>query len=515
MDANLTSISTADLQTAVSHCAVSPSSSRAKFANWAKTFECLPERVFEPVDALQCRQVLELARREGKNLRPVGVGHSPSDLTCTRGWMIRMDSYGGLVQIHHGPSTLTESTSATFKAGTTLHQIHKLLSQASPPLALPNIGSISDQTIAGLISTASHGSGVNYPVISNHVRSLLLALPLPGAPIVRVSRTEDAELFKASLCGLGATGLILEVEIEAEPAYRLRESKTPMKVEDVLERLDEIKQSAEHARVWWYPDGKGMIVGRADRTYEPAKPVPSLWAHILGYHVTQFFLFCSRYFPSLTPWVGMWAWWLVNQRSVVVDEGHKVLNFDCLFPQYTVEWAIPSSNGKACLAEIQAWFAKEASDPNGVKTHFPMEIRWSCADDIYLSPSYGRETLWIGIVTYRPYGLAMPYRKLHDTFSSILASHGGRPHWAKTHNLNPKSIEDLYPEWEVFRRVCDRADPEHVLRSEYLLRHLEGKDVDEREFKSYNPRSTSALGNGNGNGNGNDLSVMEVEEVDI
>ena len=153
-------------------------------------------------------------------------------------------------------------------AGTTLHAIHASLAAAKPPLALPNIGSISDQTIGGLISTASHGSGVNFPVLSQHVRSLTLILPLPGAPIVRASPYDDVELFKASLCGLGATGLMLEVEVEVEDAFRLRETKEARGVDEVLESLDEIKTSAEHVGLWWYPDGKGIVVGRANRTYK-------------------------------------------------------------------------------------------------------------------------------------------------------------------------------------------------------------------------------------------------------
>ena len=133
---------------------------------------------------------------------------------------------------------------------------------------MPNIGSISDQTIGGLISTASHGSGVRFPVLSQHVRSLTLILPLPGAPIIRVSPTEDGELFKATLCGLGATGLIIEIQYEVEDAFRLRETKSSQSVDSVLDSLDKIKASAEHVRVWWYPDGNGMVVGRANRTYE-------------------------------------------------------------------------------------------------------------------------------------------------------------------------------------------------------------------------------------------------------
>ena len=119
-----------------------------------------------------------------------------------------------------------------------------------------------------MISTASHGSGVTFPVLSQHVRSLTLAIPLSGAPIIHASPTENVDLFKASLCGLGATGVLLEVEVEVEDAFRLKETKEPHTVDEVLRNLDEIKSSAEHVRVWWYPGGEGIVVGRANRTYQ-------------------------------------------------------------------------------------------------------------------------------------------------------------------------------------------------------------------------------------------------------
>lgn len=144
--------------------------------------------------------------------------------------------------------------------------------------------------------------------------------------------------------------------------------------------------------------------------------------HILGYHLTQAFLCISRYIPSFTPWVGRWAWWLAKEDTVMVNDGYKVLNFDCLaspfqsltsaadrqYPQYALEWAIDSANAKECLQELREWLDREAADPKGLRAHFPLEIRWSCADDIYLSPSNGRETTWIGIVSYRYVHSARP-----------------------------------------------------------------------------------------------------------
>jgi hypothetical protein len=50
---------------------------------------------------------------------------------------------------------------------------------------------------------------------------------------------------------------------------------------------------------------------------------------------------------------------------------------------------------------MEVWLSREAADPNGIRIHFPIEIRWTKGDDIWLSPSNGRKTVYIGIVQFR------------------------------------------------------------------------------------------------------------------
>lgn len=87
------------------------------------------------------------------------------------------------------------------------------------------------------------------------------------------------------------------------------------------------------------------------------------------------------------------------------------------------------------------------------------------------------------MLTLSPYGLPVPYRKYQGRFAEICAAHGGRPHWAKEHNLTPKGIEALYPRFDEFRDVLARVDPEGIMRSEYVRRHIGGEDVALRMFK--------------------------------
>lgn len=129
---------------------------------------------------------------------------------------------------------------------------------------MKNVGSISDQTLGGIVTTATHGSGLNYGVISTDVTSLTLLLA--DGSCVKCSRTERADLFIASICGLGSTGLILDIRLEVEPAFRLREHQYTLPFDDTIHRLDEIAGADEHVRLWWFPTDDTVRVSGASRT---------------------------------------------------------------------------------------------------------------------------------------------------------------------------------------------------------------------------------------------------------
>lgn len=129
-----------------------------------------------------------------------------------------------------------------------------------------NVGSISDQTLAGIVTTATHGTGMNYKVISTHVLSLVLLLA--DGTRVHCSREERADLFTASLCGLGSTGLILQIKLEVGPAFRLKEIQESVPFVEVVDQLDTIANASEHVRMWWFPQADVIRVSSADRTQE-------------------------------------------------------------------------------------------------------------------------------------------------------------------------------------------------------------------------------------------------------
>ncbi|KIO30477.1 hypothetical protein M407DRAFT_69184 [Tulasnella calospora MUT 4182] len=473
-----TSCSTDHLERLLATIELSSTSPQASFSNWAKTYHCKPSRTYMPTDTRQLPFIFELARREGSTVRPAGSGHSPSDLACTNGIMVRTDKLDKVLEVN------TEKEYVVVEGGISLHVLHVVLAQHD--LAMSNLGSISDQTIAGIVTTATHGTGIQFGVIPTMV--LALDVMLPTGRVLRCSETENRDLFQASRCGLGATGFIVAVTLKVERAFRLRERRQVVDFDTALRDLDQLVVASQHPKLWWFPSTGKMRYFAADRTYDPAQPPQAnwFWDMFVGFHLIQLALFLGRYFSWIVPYIGMVVLWLGGEQGVVCDDSHRIFNLDCLFAQYTTEWSIPYEDTRACLSELKQWLDEEHQDPNGLRPHFPIEIRFSEKDDIWLSPSYGRRSCWIGIVQFKPYNLPVSYRKLFARFEEIVSKYQGRPHWAKAHGFTPDDFRATYPEFDRFVKVLKDVDPQGMFINPYVRRHILGEDTAEvggRVFK--------------------------------
>ena len=152
----------------------------------------------------------------------------------------------------------------TVQGGITLNDLHVVLAQNN--LAMSNVGSISEQTLAGVVTTATHASGIHFGVISTSVISLTLLLADGSHRLC--SRVDNQDLFLATLCGLGATGIILSVQLKVEPAFRLKEVQKNLGFQEMMIHLDNHVYGAEHVRFWWYPTKDVVRASYSDRTIE-------------------------------------------------------------------------------------------------------------------------------------------------------------------------------------------------------------------------------------------------------
>ncbi|RKP09805.1 L-gulonolactone oxidase-like protein [Thamnocephalis sphaerospora] len=433
-----------------------------RFENWAKTYECKPALFFEPESEEQVVEIIRRARAEGKTCRAVGAGHSPSDLACTEGYMIGTDRLNRLLDVDR------DAQRVTVQGGMRLHDLHRYLHKHG--LALSNLGSISDQSVAGLIATATHGTGIQYGVISTMVTEITLATA--AGEILTCSATQHPHIFRAAQCALGCLGIVVRVQLQCEAAFRLCATEELDHMEALLDRWHETARSAEHVRYWWFPYSDDTVVWRANRTdATPSRTPASNWLRdrLVGYYMYEFALYLSRFAPRLlTPTIERRkVAWLHQKPITVVGQSNEVFNFDCLFSQRVNEWSVPAEHAPEAIRRL-----RDAIRRAPYPVHFPIEIRFVAGDDIWMSPAQGRDVCYIGIIMYRPYNKPVPYKLFWREYETIMRSLGGRPHWAKAHGLVYDDLARLYPHLDEFLAVRQQLDPSGLFLNEYLRRHL-------------------------------------------
>lgn len=309
--------------------------------NWANTFSCRPELYFEPKDVEEVREIVLLAKANGKKVRVFGKGHSPSDLSFTNDYLI------SLTNLNHVLAVNEESARVKVETGITIAKLNQELSRNN--LALSVLGSVSDLTLGGVISTATHGSGIRYQVMSGYVREVELITS--SGDLLKCSSEDKADVFYSCLCGLGSLGVLINVTIQCEPAFSLHELQFPATLDQVLDDLDDHLQQSDHFRFLWFPHTDQVSLSHVSRVRGPAprkpfsltRPLISwFWKYAVGYYALEFAYWVSIFLPKVTPWINRtWFYLQYSKPCERIDESYNVFNFECLFRQHVYEWSIP------------------------------------------------------------------------------------------------------------------------------------------------------------------------------
>ncbi|EEP82264.1 conserved hypothetical protein [Uncinocarpus reesii 1704] len=451
---------------------------------WAKTFYSRPELYIQPESVAEIQKIVNLARRCRRRLVTVGSGHSPSDLTCTSSWIINLDNFRRIL------SFSSETGVVTVESGIRLWQLGDELEKCG--LMLPNLGSIDSQSVAGVISTGTHGSSLRFGLLSDLVQSL--SIVLANGQVVRCSEASNSSLFRAALLSLGAIGIITEITIQAVPTFNIAWKQTLKTLPQVLDDWDSgLWTSSEYVRVWWLPYLKRAVLWRADKTELPLRKPPSnFYGGRLGSAIYHNLLYLANYIPRLLPWVE----WLVfglqygfkpgRYVPEAVEPGRTGLLMNCLYSQFVNEWAIPLEKGPEAITRLSAWLhgdtetAKIPFSPKGVWVHCPIEVRVSDTSKSntprpYLDASNrSGPTLYLNATLYRPYLRDPPCtERYYEAFEWLMKELGGRPHWAKnfSEKLGPVDFQAMYgTDLDEWLRVRNEADPVGMFLGEWHRR---------------------------------------------
>jgi D-arabinono-1,4-lactone oxidase len=460
-------------------------------STWARTFHSSPELYIQPESIAEVGKLVNLARRCRRRITTVGCGHSPSDLTCTSSWLVNLDNFNKILSVDK------ERCVVVMQSGIRLFALGEALDKIG--LAMPNLGSINDQSIAGAISTGTHGSTLRHDILSGSILSLKIILA--NGKTEFCSPTQNSELFRASLISLGALGIITEITFQAVPAFTLAWQQivdTDVKMFDTWNTT--LFTQTEFVRVWWFPYTRRAVVWTAEQTYEPPRPPPkSYYDAWLGYHVYHNLLYLAQFVPRTLPFIewfvfGMQYGFKAGSTTSAIQSSRQALLMNCLYSQYVNEWAIPLSKGPEALHRLSSWLNRlTPDDPDyvqhripfsaeGLWVHAPVEVRVTDTSNSttprpHLDPTCTDEpTLYLNATLYRPYNSDPPCRdRYYEGFEYLMKDLGGKPHWAKNFEATGQEIEDLYgKELIKWRNIRDESDPEGMFVGDWHRRHIMG-----------------------------------------
>jgi L-gulonolactone oxidase len=428
------------------------------WTNWSGLSTAHPIGELTPHDAGDVVDAVLSARHQDLVVKMPGTGHSFTDIALTDGLLLRPDSLRGVVGVDRDAMTIT------VLAGTPLHELNTALEKLG--LSLHNMGDIDEQTIAGAISTGTHGTGGRVASLSAQVAGLEMVTG--DGTLLRADAEENPDVLALARIGLGALGILTSVTLRVEPLFTLAAHEAPMRWDEALDRFDELAASNEHFEMYWFPHTDRLLTKRNNRSLEPAEPLSRFRAWLddefLSNRVFGWSNHLTNLRPALVPRLNDISGRALSERRYS-DVPHKVFTSPRRVVFREMEYAVPREAGVQALREARALI--DASD---WRISFPVEIRVCPADDVPLSTAYARDSVYLAFHTNPQTDHTDYFRGIEE----IMRGHDGRPHWGKLHTRTAADLAPAYPRWQEFQALRDRLDPDRIFTNAYLDRVLGG-----------------------------------------
>jgi L-gulono-1,4-lactone dehydrogenase len=278
----------------------------------------------------------------------------------------------------------------------------------------------------------------------------------------------EPDLFEAARISLGALGIITEVTLQCVPAFLLQAREDPGTLSGTLADLDLLVDGTDHFEFYWFPHTDRVLTKRNTRLPVEAgeHPLPGWRAwlddDLLSNRVFEAVNRVSTARPQWVPRINRITSRVLSSREFTTAS-HRVFasRRDVRFRE--MEYAVPRSAAAGLLVSL-----KEFTDRAGLPLPFPVEVRFTAADDVWLSTAHERESAYIAVHQYH----RMEHQAYFDAFEAMAREAGGRPHWGKLHGRTRDDLRPAYARFDDFVAVRDRVDPERLFANAYLTQVL-------------------------------------------
>jgi FAD-linked oxidoreductase len=438
-----------------------PQKSAVEWRNWTGDQRCHPAVVELPGSVEEISEAIARAAAHDRRVRVAGSGHSFNDVALTDGTQLCLEELTRVLDVDRSSGLVR------VQAGITISELSRRLAEGG--LAMENLGDIDVQSIAGAISTATHGTGARLRNISAQVVELTLVLA--DGSTLQCSEDRDLETFRAARVGLGALGVIAEVTLQCVPAFTLRGIDRPALLQETLERFEELALGNDHFEFFVFPHADTALTRTNNRTEEAPRPRSRASAYandvLLTNHAFGLFCHAGRRFPGWIPQINRLVTRLAGS-SKRIDRSDRIFASPRLVRFTEMEYALPREHTPQAVRSVM-----ELVERSDFAVPFPIEVRTVAADDAFLSTAAGRDSGYVAVHMYE----GMAFKPYFRAVEAIMDELGGRPHWGKRHFQTAATLRSRYPDWDRFQAVRARLDPEGRFANDWTDRVLDPVDV--------------------------------------
>ena len=462
--------------------------------NFGRNQVLQPSAAYTPADEQEVLQILD--RHRGQRIRAVGRLHSWSEAVLGDGVLLDLRRLNDVRLRPDG-----EQLVATVGAGC---QIKRLLKELDRDGAtLHSLGLITEQTIAGAISTGTHGSGRHS--MSHYVEEVRLARYNDSTGQAIIEEISAGEQLRAARCSLGSLGIILSVKLRCRAQYNVQEHFTESRrLADVLNAESSFPLQQFYLIPWRW----SYFIQHRREVDRPRSRLARLyrlyWLGVMDYGLHMQILFLKRVlrsrrllrfaFRRLVSSFLILNWKVTDRSSsmlVMKHEAFRHIEIELFVPRDQLADALRFTHEviKVAVGKDSTLSANNQRRIEGLGMqdalaglhdqychHYPICVRRVLPDDTLISMASGGEQDWyaLSFISY-----AKPARRAgFFLFANFMAQSmsqlfHARPHWGKVCPLEANELTSLYPRFDDFRTVCNTLDPQGVFQNDWTAALLE------------------------------------------
>ena len=412
-----------------------------KLKNWAGNLEYSTDRLYS---ASSLEQVRSYVKKQNK-LKVLGTRHCFNDIADSTDNFLSLKPMDELVAVE------PEERTVTVGAGMTYGQLCPLLH--SKGFALHNLASLPHISIAGAVSTATHGSGEKNGNLATAVSALEIVTA--DGEVVKLSRRQDGEAFLGAVVGLGALGVITKVTLDIQPTYMMRQyvyENLPLSA--VKDHFDDIESSGYSVSL--FTDWRNQRINEVW--------IKSRVEEGQAFDGAPEFFGAKRATKNLHPIAELSAENCTEQMGVPGAWYERLPHFRMGFTpsagkELQTEYFVPRRHAVEAILAVER--LRDLFSPHLMIS----EIRTIAADNLWLSPCYEQPCVTIHFTWKQDWPAV---RKLLSTIEKELAPFRARPHWGKLFTTTPGELKSIYEKLPEFVELSKGYDPRGKFRNEFL-----------------------------------------------